>query len=164
VLRATVLQTSICRLRILRVDDGRLMTRLPPTQNPSPEPPSTVIVVEPEILARMVIADYLRGCGYKVIETGSADDVFAVLRSDIKIDVLLCEVSGIGATDGFSLAKEIRKIYPTIDVVLTSGITNAAEKSHNLCEDSMMKKPYHPEDIVRQINILRERRRSSKII
>jgi hypothetical protein len=34
-----------------------------PTQNPSPEPTSTVIVVEPNILARMVIADCLRGCG-----------------------------------------------------------------------------------------------------
>ena len=29
---------------------------------------TTILVIEPDILVRMVIADYLRDCGYKVVE------------------------------------------------------------------------------------------------
>jgi CheY-like chemotaxis protein len=131
-----------------------------------PAPPTSapvIIVVEPEILVRMVIAEYLRNCAYKVIEAGSADDALAVLRSELKVELVFAEVHGIGAMDGFSLATEIRRTYPDVDVILTSGVANAAEKSHALCEGRVIDKPYQPQDIVRRINILRERRRSSKI-
>jgi CheY-like chemotaxis protein len=40
--------------------------------------PAAILVVEPDILVRMVIADYLRDCGYKVVEGVNADDVLAV--------------------------------------------------------------------------------------
>ena len=43
--------------------------------------PSTILVVEPDILVRMVIASYLRDCGYNVLEGVSAADVMAVLGS-----------------------------------------------------------------------------------
>ncbi|HEY0748197.1 MAG TPA: response regulator [Steroidobacteraceae bacterium] len=133
------------------------------TPSPSPEPPSTVIVVEPDILARMVIADYLRGCAYKVIEVSLAEEALTVLRADIQVDVVLCEVKGIGAMDGFSLARQIRQTYPAIDVVLTSGTSTAAEKSHELCEENVVNKPYQPQDIMARINLLREHRRRSKL-
>ena len=51
------------------------------TQSEDFQPASTIMVVEPEILIRMVIADYLRECGFKVIEGINANDVFGVLRS-----------------------------------------------------------------------------------
>jgi CheY-like chemotaxis protein len=72
----------------------------------------TIFVVEPDILMRMVIADYLRDCGYKVIEGVSADDVVAVLRAGRKIDVILAEVKLSGITDGFELARNIRENHP----------------------------------------------------
>lgn len=139
------------------------MTRRLAAGGSPPTGSSAIMVVEPEILVRMVIADYLRSCGHKVIEASTADDAIAVLRSDFKVDVVLAEVHGIGPMDGFSLAKEIRLAYPGVDVILTSGVVNAADKSHELCEGRVVKKPYKPEDIVRQINVLRERRRSSKL-
>src|ERR1700688_4472238 len=50
-----------------------------------------VMVVEPDVLARMVVADYLRECGYKVIEGVAAADVWAVLQSGGHMDVLLAD-------------------------------------------------------------------------
>jgi hypothetical protein len=47
---------------------------------------TTILVIEPDILVRMVIADYLRDCGYKVVEGVNADDVLAVLGAGRKID------------------------------------------------------------------------------
>jgi len=42
-------------------------------------PPETILLVEDEILVRTVIADYLRTCGYKVIEAAGADEAILVL-------------------------------------------------------------------------------------
>ena len=123
--------------------------------------PATILVVEPDILVRMVIADYLRDCGYKVVEGVSADDVLAVLDAGRKIDVILAEVCLAGSLDGFGLAQQIREDHPEIDVILTSGVARAADKAGDLCDDGPLEKPYHPEEIVRRINLLRERRRTS---
>lgn len=121
------------------------------------------MVVEPEILVRMVIADYLRKCGYKVIEAGTAEDALTVLSSDVKVEVVFAEVLAVGTADGFGLAKHIREDHPEVDVILTSGVTNAADKAGELCEEGVLKKPYEPEEVIRRIGILRERRRTSRI-
>src|SRR4051812_24306314 len=111
----------------------------------------TVMVIEPDILARMVLADYLRNCGYKVIEGAVADDVFAVLNAGGAIDTIFSEVELPGDLDGFGLASRIRESHPQIDVVLSRGTANAAEKAGALCEDGPLEKPYHPQEVVRQI-------------
>jgi CheY-like chemotaxis protein len=141
--------------------------------------PSTVLVVESDILVRMSIAEYLRGCGYKVIEGVTADDVLAVLESGQKIDVIFAEVQPSGdrrrrrprsatplrgrprSMDGFGLAQWVRENHPDIDVILTSGIARAAEKAGDLCDDGPLEKPYHPQEVVRRINLLLERRRTA---
>jgi CheY-like chemotaxis protein len=135
---------------------------------PAPVEPSsgdaaraTILVVEPDILVRMVIADYLRDCGYKVVEGVNADEALAVLGAGTKIDVILTEVQLSGSLDGFGLARQIREDHPEIDVILTSGVARAADKAGDLCDDGPLEKPYHPQDVVRRINLLRERRRTS---
>jgi hypothetical protein len=42
---------------------------------------TTILVVEPDILVRTIIAEYLRNCGYKVLEGATAQDVITVLGS-----------------------------------------------------------------------------------
>ncbi len=110
---------------------------------------------------RMVIANYLRECGYKVVEGVRADEVLTVLQAGTTIDVILAEVRLAGSLDGFGLARLIRQDHPEIDVILTSGVARAADKAGDLCEDGPLEKPYHPQEVVRRINLLRERRRMS---
>jgi CheY-like chemotaxis protein len=135
------------------------------TTDPPKEPDSggagslTVIVIEPDILARMVIAEYLRECGYKVIEGVSGDEVLSVLGAGQEIAVVLAEIQ-LPGMDGFALAQWIRANHPSIDVILTTGIARAADKAGDLCDDGPLEKPYHPQEVVRRINILRERRRA----
>jgi DNA-binding response OmpR family regulator len=123
--------------------------------------PSRVLVVEPDILVRMIIADYLRDCGYRVFEGVIADDVLIVLESGQKIDVIFAEVQLSGSMDGFGLAQWVREKHPDVDVILTSGIARAAEKAGDLCDEGPLEKPYHPQEVVRRINILLERRRTA---
>lgn len=120
-----------------------------------------VMVIEPEVLVRMAIADFLRECGYKVVEGVIAEDVETVLHSNVPVDVVFAEVKLPGAIDGFALARTLRQTHPHIDVILTSGIAAAAEKSKELCEDGPMKKPYRAEDVAARIQQLLQRRRSA---
>jgi DNA-binding response OmpR family regulator len=122
---------------------------------------TTIIVVEPDAVVRMVIAKFLRECGFRVIEGTEAGDVWAAIDSGVKVDVVFAEVRLAGKTDGFSLASLLRQKYPQIDVILTSSPLSAAEKSKELCEDGPIGKPYHPEDLAARIRQLIARRRSS---
>ncbi len=124
--------------------------------------PATIMLVEPDILARMALAEYLRECGYKVLEGVTAADVFSVLHAGLKIDVVLAEVSLPGDVDGFHLAQQVRDQFPETDVLLTSSPAKAADKAGDLCEDGPLDKPYHPQEVLRRIHILRERRRTAQ--
>ena len=123
--------------------------------------PSTILVVEPDILVRMVIASYLRDCGYKVLEGVSAADVMTVLGSGQKVDLVFSEVRPQGRVNGFGLARMLRDQYPDVDALLTSGVTRAADKARDLCEEGPLEKPYEPHEVARRINLLRERRRAA---
>jgi DNA-binding response OmpR family regulator len=124
----------------------------------NPNELKVVMIVEPEVLVRMVVAEYLRHCGYTVIEATAAKDVWTVLDSGHRLDVVVAEV---GAVDGFSLAKRVRQTRPDIDVILTSGIAGAAHESHELCKEGPIKQPYEPKDVEARIRILLERRRAA---
>ena len=120
-----------------------------------------VMVIEPEVLIRMTVAAYLRECGYKVIEGVVAADVWTVLEAVVRLDVVFCEVQLPGGTDGFSLARRLRQTHPMIDVILTSGVAGAAEKSKDLCEEGPMEKPYQATDVAARIRVLLERRKAA---
>ncbi len=138
-------------------------TPINPPAGPGPGDPDspTLIVVEPDILARMVIAEYLRECGYKVVECVTADDVLTVLGAGREIGIVLAEVRLAGTMDGFELSQWIRTNHPAIDVILTSGIDKAAYKAGDICDEGPLERPYHPQEVVRRINRLRERRRAA---
>jgi CheY-like chemotaxis protein len=121
----------------------------------------TVMMVEPDVVVRMVIAEHLRDCGYRVIEGVSADDVWTVLESGRRLDIVLADLRLTGDMDGFSLARRIRQTRSDIDVILTSGISGAAQESHELCQEGPLKKPYAPKDVESRIRRLLERRRAS---
>jgi CheY-like chemotaxis protein len=133
-----------------------------PNRKASAEPLVTLLLIEPDVLARLVLADYLRGCGYVVFEVASADEAMEALRSTTEIELVLTEIHDIGSMNGFEFAHSVRVTHPNIDVILTSSEAHTAEKCHELCEHRVVKKPYSPQDIVRQINMLRQKRRNRK--
>lgn len=115
----------------------------------------TVLVVEDEVLVRMVIADYLRECGYRVIEAGSAAEALTVLRSPESVDVVFSDIQMPGDMDGFGLAIWVRQNQPRIKMLLASGNARAAHTAGELCEDGPLEqKPYHPQTILARIQRL----------
>jgi DNA-binding response OmpR family regulator len=134
----------------------------------SPNPaaqPETILVVEDEILIRMLIAGYLRDCGFKVIEAANGDEAFVVLQqADVAIDIVLSDVDLPGTLDGFGLAQWIRQNRPGMDVILAGSPARAVNAAADLCESGpTLSKPYEPQivlDEIRRLLAARARRAS----
>jgi CheY-like chemotaxis protein len=119
------------------------------------KPPPTVLVVADEVLVRMALSDYLRECGYNVVETGDAREAIEVMTSDVAVDVAFSDIVMPGDMDGFGLARWIRRERPDIKVVLSAGIARSAKAAGELCEDGpAFAKPYEHADLERRIRSL----------
>ena len=119
------------------------------------------MVVDADILARMAIAEYLRECGYKVIEGVSGAEVHAVLDARHAVEVLLIDMQLQASEDAFTIAQAVRAQYPKISVIRTSNAAKLADKAGELCDDGPLVKPYHPQELLRRIQRLREQDRGS---
>ena len=124
----------------------------------------TILVVEDEVLIRLVIAEYLRDCGYRVIEAAHADEALLVLRrSEIEIDVVFTDVEMPGSMDGFALAQWVRSNRPGMDVILAASIGRAVQAASDLCDQqNNVPKPYDPQSVHDRIRRLLASRRPRK--
>jgi CheY-like chemotaxis protein len=82
---------------------------------------SVVLLVEDEPLVRLVTAELLAESGLRVIEAVNAAEALAVLESGLRVEVVLSDIEMPPGPDGFALARQIRKCWPKVEVLLTSG-------------------------------------------
>jgi DNA-binding NtrC family response regulator len=80
----------------------------------------TVLVVEDEILIRLMIADALRAQGITVIEASNADEALRVLQSPLPIQLLLTDIHLPSALDGLALAHAARAARPGLKLIVAS--------------------------------------------
>lgn len=131
------------------------------TVDPDRKPaPSSVLIVDGEIVSRHVIADYLRHCGYSVVEAANIDEAFVALgEPTLSIDVILCDVSTLGSRSGFELATWVRTHRPELEVKLAASVEVAAQGAAELCESGpRLRSPYEPAAVVDYIKHLRASR------
>ncbi|HEX3919544.1 MAG TPA: response regulator [Caulobacteraceae bacterium] len=123
----------------LRVDD-----------RPAPVAPTRVLVVEDEVLIRLMLADSLREAGCEVVEAASGDEALSVLHAAAAMDVMITDVRMPGRTDGLALASQMRSRQPEMKIIVTSG--------HACCDaslvDGFLPKPYGLADIVERVRRL----------
>jgi DNA-binding NtrC family response regulator len=109
----------------------------------TPQAQETILFVEDDILVRMPIAQYLRDCGYKVIEAVDANEAMQVLlHQEAVVHVVFSDIEMPGAVDGFGLAKWIRENRPGLNVLLAGTVPRAVEGAKDLCDEGPMPKPY----------------------
>ena len=126
---------------------------------PNSEQPKqdTVLVVDGDVITRTVISDYLRHCGYRVIEANSAEDALqALTHASFDIDIVLSDVELPGEMNGFQLSHWVRQNKPETEIVLSSAVERTADAAGDLCEKGpSLAKPYHPQTVVDHIKRLR---------
>jgi CheY-like chemotaxis protein len=127
----------------------------------TPTVQETILVVEDDVLVRMPIAQYLRVCGYKVVEAVNADEAIAVLlHQETVVDVVFSDIEMPGSIDGFGLAKWIREHRPGLDVVLAGTVPRTVECAKKLCEAGSVPKPYEAQVVHNHIRRLLAARRT----
>jgi DNA-binding response OmpR family regulator len=94
-----------------------------------------ILIVESDVLVRAPLAEYLRECGYRVLEAAHGDEARAILaEEEAAIDAVLANVNA-PKESGFALATWIRQNFSTIEVILVGTVAGAVEKAADLCEE-----------------------------
>jgi DNA-binding NtrC family response regulator len=108
-----------------------------------------ILVVEDEVLLRVVLAEYLRECGFKVYEAGNGAEAITLLKTrKYAIDLVLSDVD-MPEVDGFALAQWVNKYRPGLPIQLLSGDRKKSETAKNLCENEpFFAKPYDVKKVV----------------
>jgi DNA-binding NtrC family response regulator len=126
---------------------------------------AAVLVIDGDIVSRHAIADYLRHCGYAVVEAASTDEAMTALaEAALGIDVILCDIAAVGSRSGFELAQWVRENRPELEVRLAGGLDGAVRTAADLCETGPhLKRPYEPQAVIDYIKQLRASRDRSQI-
>ena len=103
----------------------------------------SVLVVEDEVLVRMVLADELAETGFSVVEAASADAAIELLAGGLAPSAVVTDVRMPGQHDGLGLAAWLREHRPRVPVILTSGFVRAADAvAVNPATVAVLSKPY----------------------
>jgi DNA-binding NtrC family response regulator len=121
-----------------------------------------ILIVDADVLIRHPLAEYLRECGFRVLEAASVTEARQVLEEGrLPIDVVFADVDASG--DGFALAAWIRGNHPFVRVILAGSHATAAESAGDLCEDGpIAAKPYDHQFLLAEIRRLLAARERNK--
>jgi CheY-like chemotaxis protein len=110
----------------------------------------TILVVEDEEPIRLSTSEYLRDCGFTVLEAGDITEAKDLLGRS-PVDLVFSDINLPNRETGFALEKWIRQHYPTISVILTSGHPQDPNDAAGLREPIVLK-PYSYAALLRRID------------
>jgi len=109
---------------------------------------ATVLVVEDEFMIRADTAETLIENGLDVIEASDAEEALDVLATRRDVTVLFTDVN-LPGMDGLQLARLVRRRWPEIRIIVTSGRIGASE-----VPGVFIGKPYRPEIVAETVRHL----------
>jgi CheY-like chemotaxis protein len=107
-----------------------------------------ILIVEDEAIIRIATAALLGDAGYTVLQAHDADVAVQILERRNDIQAVFTDIRMPGSLDGLRLAHAIRRRWPPIHLLVTSGLNAPTEEefpryARFLC------KPYAPRDVLR---------------
>ena len=110
--------------------------------------PTTILVVEDEVVVRDLVVAELQDVGYRVIAVGAGEEALAILQNRAqRIDWLFTDIRLPGAIDGWLVADEFRLTHPFRPIVYATAY--APEQARQQLQGSyFFRKPYRPSQIV----------------
>jgi DNA-binding response OmpR family regulator len=127
--------------------------------------PPCILIVDADILVRHPLAEYLRECGYRVVQAANLDAArkyFMQRHRPLVIDVVLADANVPGAENAFTFAGWLRANQPSVKIILAGSVNVTAQKAGDLCEEGPLGKPYDHQlvlDRIRRLLAARDRGR-----
>jgi two-component system, response regulator PdtaR len=107
-----------------------------------------ILIVENEVLVRLLGVSTFADAGFRVIEANNGDDALDLLAADSDVQLLFTDVSMPGKMNGLALAHEVHNRWPHIGIMVVSG--QSVPQTHELPAGSrFLRKPYCPEAAVK---------------
>ena len=130
------------------------------SSTPTGDIAATILIIDGDVISRHAIADYLRHCGYAVVEGANTDEALKALgEPSLGIDVILCDVAAVGFPSAFELSTWVRSNRPELEVRLAGNLESVAKSAAQLCESGPhLARPYEPQAVVDYIKRLRAKR------
>src|SRR5258708_519063 len=98
-------------------------------------PAGDCLVVEIDEVIRMAVCEYLRECGFLVLEARSCTEATVICQSGKAVDVVLVDLGLPGENEGFAFAQWVRRERSNTRIILTSGVSRTAQEADELCDD-----------------------------
>jgi DNA-binding NtrC family response regulator len=110
-----------------------------------------ILLVEGDIVVRHPLAQYLRECGFRVIEAATGEEAMQSLSAaNLDINVVLADMTTSGS--GFALRQWIGTHNPGVEVILAGSLEKALDKAGTLCnEGPALAKPWDHRLVLDQI-------------
>jgi DNA-binding NtrC family response regulator len=110
--------------------------------------PSFALVVEDDPEVRSLAAAMLEETELQVVEVEAAEEALAFLeRNGAAVALIFADVWLSGPVDGVELARIVKRRWPSVRVLVTSG--DAGERLHDLPRDaSFIQKPWRALDVL----------------
>jgi CheY-like chemotaxis protein len=111
----------------------------------NPKAKSTILVVEDEVIVRLMIAEELRAAGFVVLEAVNASEAITILELG-NIGLVFTDLRMPGPMDGVDLAELVRTYHPDVRIITTSGhdVSRVQELS-----DAHFVKPYDVDAVIK---------------
>jgi CheY-like chemotaxis protein len=119
------------------------------------EAPMRVLVVDDEVLIRLLIAEALRQDGCEVLEASTADEALDLLHVVEAPDVIVTDIRMPGRASGLDLAAQAHHDNPRMKVLVTSAYlpTDCARGVADAC----LAKPFALREVVERVHALAPR-------
>jgi two-component system, response regulator PdtaR len=112
-----------------------------------------VLVVEDDFLVRMNAVFLLEEAGFDTLQAGTADEAIGLLETRSDIRVVFTDINMPGSMDGLALAHAVRRRWPPVGLLLTSGYARVRDEDVP-ARGLFLGKPYQPADLVRMVQSL----------
>ncbi len=106
-----------------------------------------VLVVEDEMLIRMLAVEAFRDDGFAVLEAEHAADALRMLANGRLIHLLFTDVNMPGEMNGIDLAEHLKAASPGLHLIITSALPILRPVEH--LPATFVAKPYDPSEVTR---------------
>ena len=80
-----------------------------------------ILVVDDELLLRMLAIEVAEEAGFEVLSAASADEAIVVLEARGDVRLVFTDIRMPGSMDGLRLAHAVRHRWPPVELIVTSG-------------------------------------------
>ena len=117
----------------------------------SPRASAALLVVEDDEDVAGVVLDMLHQLGHRPERVTTASAALKLLAGNPGFDLVFSDVMMPGGMDGLALAREFRRLYPAMQVILTTGYTGGGLSQVPL-GIPVLQKPYRLDDLAKALD------------